>query len=101
MDLTPYDALGENLVTALIIIHAGHGAEQTTKRTDLWSLKWVIPGELPVAENLSVQTFLTVPEDCTMGVCAHEWGHLAARWADYYDTGQVARSRSTASAAIA
>ncbi|BDY32579.1 M6 family metalloprotease domain-containing protein [Mycolicibacterium mageritense] len=94
VDLTPYDALGENLVTALIIIHAGHGAEQTTKRTDLWSLKWVIPGELPVAENLSVQTFLTVPEDCTMGVCAHEWGHLAARWADYYDTGQIARSRS-------
>jgi len=37
---------------------------------------------------------LTVPEDCNMGVCAHEWGHLAARWADYYDTGSQQNTRS-------
>jgi immune inhibitor A len=29
-----------------------------------------------------------------MGVCAHEWGHLAARWADYYDTGTQRLTRS-------
>jgi immune inhibitor A len=29
-----------------------------------------------------------------MGVCAHEWGHLAARWADYYDTGRAELERS-------
>lgn len=41
-----------------------------------------------MAPGLKVSTYLTVPEDCKVGVCAHEWGHLAARWADYYDTGE-------------
>jgi immune inhibitor A len=94
VDFTPYDVLGEKMVTALFIVHAGHGAEQTTERGDIWSLKWVVPGGVEVAKDLFVRTFLTVPEDCNMGVCAHEWGHLAARWADYYDTGQVATTKS-------
>ncbi|KAJ9112904.1 hypothetical protein QFC19_000459 [Naganishia cerealis] len=45
-------------------------------------------GNLPGNKQLKVSTFLTVPEDCNIGVCAHEWGHLAARWADYYDSGR-------------
>jgi immune inhibitor A len=94
VDFTPYDMLGEHLVTALFIIHAGGGAEQTLSRDDIWSHKWVIPGSVQVAPKLAVQTYLTVPEDCNMGVCAHEWGHLAARWADYYDTGRVEQMRS-------
>jgi immune inhibitor A len=28
---------------------------------------------------------LTVPEDCHMGVCAHELGHLLFQWDDFYD----------------
>jgi immune inhibitor A len=94
VDFTPYDVLGERIVTALFIIHAGGGAEQTLSRNDIWSHKWIIPGGVPVGPNLSVQTYLTVPEDCNMGVCAHEWGHLAARWADYYDTGRAELERS-------
>ena len=94
VDFAPYDVLGERMVTALFVVHAGSGAEQTLSRDDLWSLKWVVPGGIKVANNLSVQTFLTVPEDCDMGVCAHEWGHLAARWADYYDTGRQKATRS-------
>jgi immune inhibitor A len=88
------DALDENIVTALFVVHAGRGAEQTGSRDDLWSLKWVVPGGIGVGEGLSVRTFLTVPEDCMVGVCAHEWGHLAARWADYYDTGRVRATQS-------
>lgn len=83
-----YDALGEKIVTALFIVHAGSGAEETGSKDDIWSLKWVVPGSPTVAPNLKVSTFLTVPEDCNVGVCAHEWGHLAARWADFYDTGR-------------
>jgi immune inhibitor A len=94
IDFTPFDVLGEHMVTALFIIHAGSGAEQTLSRDDLWSLKWTVPGGVAVGANLSVRTFLTVPEDCNMGVCAHEWGHLAARWADYYDTGKQQATRS-------
>lgn len=89
VDFKPYDMLGEHTVTALFVVHAGAGAEQTLSKDDIWSHKWVIPGGVQVAPGLQVQTYLTVPEDCNMGVCAHEWGHLAARWADYYDTGSV------------
>ncbi|MGQ0838458.1 M6 family metalloprotease domain-containing protein, partial [Actinokineospora sp.] len=95
VDFTPYDVLGERMVTALFIVHAGRGAEETLSRDDLWSLKWGIPPNgIEVAPNLLARTFLTVPEDCAIGVCAHEWGHLAARWADYYDTTKVAATKS-------
>lgn len=88
VDFKPFDALGEKVVTALFVIHAGSGAEETGERGDIWSHKWVVPGGIAVAPGLKVSTYLTVPEDCKVGVCAHEWGHLAARWADYYDTGE-------------
>ncbi|MDP2375981.1 M6 family metalloprotease domain-containing protein [Reyranella sp.] len=94
VDFTPYDALGEHVVTALFVIHAGAGAEESTSPDDIWSHKWVIPNGVKVGPGLSVQTYLTVPEDCAVGVCAHEWGHLAARWADFYDTGRVQSTQS-------
>jgi immune inhibitor A len=95
VDFSGYDVLGEGMITALFIIHAGAGAEETLSADDLWSLKWGIPPNgVKVGPNLSATTFLTVPENCAMGVCAHEWGHLAARWADYYDTEQAQLTRS-------
>jgi len=94
VDFSGYDVLGEGVITALFVIHAGGGAESTGSRDDIWSLKWVIPGGVDVGNGLRASTFLTVPEDCHVGVCAHEWGHLAARWADYYDTGRTEWSRS-------
>ncbi len=95
-DFTPYDVLDEGMVTALFIIHSGSGAEQTGSIDDFWSLKWAIPGDGAATnvDGLRVRTFLTVPEDCQVGVCAHEWGHLAARWADFYDTGKQEWTRS-------
>jgi len=94
VDFKGYDALGEGLVTALFVIHAGRGAEETGDPGDIWSHKWVIPRSPVVAPRLKVSTYLTVPEDCRVGVCAHEWGHLAARWADFYDTGEHENTRS-------
>ncbi|MEC5385358.1 M6 family metalloprotease domain-containing protein [Uliginosibacterium sp. H3] len=88
VDFSSFDALGEKVVTALFIVHAGSGAEDSGSKDDLWSLKWIVPGAPTVSPGLKVSTFLTVPEDCNVGVCAHEWGHLAARWADFYDTGR-------------
>ena len=93
VDFSKFDVLGEGFVTALFIIHAGSGAEKTGRETDIWSLKWVLPEPANV-NGTQVRTFLTVPEDCQMGVCAHEWGHLAARWADFYDTGDKPHLRS-------
>lgn len=95
VDFSGFDALGERSITALFVIHAGAGAEESGSRDDVWSHKWVVPGGVPVAGgSLSVRTYLTVPENCQVGVCAHEWGHLAARWADFYDTGRSDVSRS-------
>lgn len=94
VDFGGFDALGEGIVTALFVIHAGRGAEATWDRNDIWSHKWAIPGGVTLAPGLEARTYLTVPEDCRVGVCAHEWGHLAARWADYYDTGTVENMRS-------
>ncbi|HEX4936065.1 MAG TPA: M6 family metalloprotease domain-containing protein, partial [Gemmatimonadaceae bacterium] len=94
VDFTPYDALKEKVVTALFVVHAGRGAEETGEKGDLWSHKWTIPGSPVVAPGLRVKTYLTVPEDCGVGVCAHEWGHLAARWADFYDTGEDEKTTS-------
>lgn len=94
VDFSPYDALGEGTVTALFVIHAGGGAETTGNRSDIWSHKWIIPDGVDVGHGVSVSTYLTVPEDCRVGVCAHEWGHLAARWADYYDTGATRNTQS-------
>lgn len=93
IDFSKFDVLGEGFVTALFIVHAGGGAEQTGKESDIWSLKWVLPTPAEVS-GTKVRTFLTVPENCQMGVCAHEWGHLAARWADFYDTGQKEHLKS-------
>jgi immune inhibitor A len=89
-----FDALNEGIVTALFVVHAGPGAEETGGKDDIWSLKWGTSVPVSVGQGLSVRTFLTVPEDCQMGVCAHEWGHLAGRWADYYDTGRQSTTRS-------
>lgn len=81
-----YDNLGTGAVTALFVVHAGGGAEKSGSRGDIWSMKWTIPGGGISVGTLRAETFLTVPEDCNMGVCAHEWGHLAAQWEDFYDT---------------
>jgi immune inhibitor A len=94
VDFKSFDALGEGIVTALFVVHAGSGAENTGERGDIWSHKWVVPTPVTVAPGLKVSTYLTVPEDCQVGVCAHEWGHLAARWADYYDTGESPNMKS-------
>ena len=96
VDFSGYDALGEGAITALFVIHAGSGSETTGSRNDIWSHKWLIPdGGVKLGNGLVAGTYLTVPEDCRVGVCAHEWGHLAARWADYYDTGTAESTRSS------
>lgn len=94
VDFNGYDVFKEKIVTALFVIHAGSGAEETGEPGDIWSHKWLLPKPVIVAPGIKASTYLTVPEDCKVGVCAHEWGHLAARWADYYDTGEEENTRS-------
>jgi immune inhibitor A len=78
---------GNGFVDAFVIIHAGRGGEETNRKTDIWSHKWTLAnGAVSAADGTRIFAYLTVPEDCRVGVCAHELGHLLFGWPDLYDT---------------
>ena len=83
------DKFGDGAITALFIVHAGQGAEVMNTRAAqaraIWSHKADLHRPVKVSAMLSATNYLTVPEDCRMGVCAHELGHLAFGWDDFYD----------------
>jgi immune inhibitor A len=86
IDFSRYDNDGDKYVDAFIVIHAGHDAAESGDMNDIWAHKWVLSGsELP-ADGVKVYAYLTVAEDCKIGVCAHELGHLLFGWPDLYDT---------------
>lgn len=86
VDFAPYDNDGDGFVDAFIVIHAGSGAEATGKPSDIWSHKWVLPGDAYDADGTRIYAYLTVPEDSKIGVCCHELGHLLFGFPDLYDT---------------
>ena len=83
------DNFGDGSITALVIVHAGRGAEvmstTTAQANAIWSHKAEMRRAVPVSSGLAATNYLTVPEDCHMGVCAHELGHLLFQWDDFYD----------------
>jgi immune inhibitor A len=86
IDFTPYDNDGNGFVDAFIAIHAGTGAETNSKPGDIWSHKWTLDGGAMTVDGSTIFAYLTVPEDCRIGVCAHELGHLLFGFPDLYDT---------------
>jgi M6 family metalloprotease-like protein len=83
------DKFGSGSITALFIVHAGPGAETLTtvaaQKKAIWSHKADLAKPFNVSGTLAATNYLTVPENCRMGVCAHELGHLAFGWDDFYD----------------
>jgi len=86
VNFTPYDNDGNGFVDAFIVIHAGTGAETNNNPADIWSHKWTVAGGAQTVDSTKVFAYLTVPEDCKIGVCAHELGHLLFGFPDLYDT---------------
>jgi immune inhibitor A len=80
-----YDNDGDGFVDAFVVIHAGRGAEETGSKNDIWSHKWLLP-KVFSTDSTTIYAYLTVPEDCKLGVCAHELGHLLFGFPDLYDT---------------
>ncbi|HET7898253.1 MAG TPA: M6 family metalloprotease domain-containing protein, partial [Flavisolibacter sp.] len=80
-----YDNDGDGYVDAFVVVHAGRGAEETASKNDIWSHKWLLPSPF-ATDNTTIYAYLTVPEDCKLGVCAHELGHLLFGFPDLYDS---------------
>lgn len=83
------DKFNRGMVTALFVIHSGRGAEvmntKALQNKHIWSHKWNFKKPVQVGPDLAATIYLTVPNDCKIGVCAHELGHLAFEWQDFYD----------------
>lgn len=86
VNFTSYDNDGNGFVDAFIVVHAGTGAETNSNPGDIWSHKWVVEGGAQSVDATKVFGYLTVPEDCKIGVCSHELGHLLFGFPDLYDT---------------
>jgi immune inhibitor A len=81
-----YDYDNVLFVDAFVVIHAGSGAEVNDNPNDIWSHKWLLQGGPHVSDRgTKVYSYLTVPENCRLGVCAHELGHLLFGFPDLYD----------------
>jgi immune inhibitor A len=91
VDFSQYDNDSDGDVDALIVVHAGPGAELTGSDYDIWSHKWSVPWPWTLADGVNVKDYTMQPEywlnpcDMTCGVFCHELGHVFGL-PDVYDT---------------
>jgi M6 family metalloprotease-like protein len=91
VDFSQYDNDGDGYVDALMIVHAGPGAEFTASSNDIWSHSWHMNSP-KLHDGVYTYTYTIEPEywqnpgDITCGVFAHEFGHMAFDLPDLYDT---------------
>ncbi len=85
IDFSQCDVDGNGILDALVIVHAGPGAESTNNPNHIWSHAWSIPVTL-IVDGIRVNYYTTVPENAGCGVIAHEMGHRPLGLPDLYDT---------------
>ena len=91
VDFSDYDNDSDGDVDALMVVHAGPGAELTGSDHDIWSHKWSVPWPWTAADGVTVRDYTMQPEywlspyDMTCGVYCHELGHVFGL-PDFYDT---------------
>lgn len=94
VDFSVYDNDGNGYVDGLIVVHSGTGAELSGNSADIWSHKWGISPRLKdgvYISSFSIQPeFWINPGDITIGVYAHEIGHVFGL-PDLYDLDNSSR----------
>ncbi len=81
----------DGYVDALFFLHSGPGQEQTGDTNDIWSHAWSFWNGLSTNDGVQVNRYSVEPEELasgelmTMGVFAHEYGHVLGL-PDLYDT---------------
>ncbi|MDO8963192.1 MAG: M6 family metalloprotease domain-containing protein [Coriobacteriia bacterium] len=91
IDFSKYDGNSDGVVDNLVIVHAGEGAEYSSLLTGhIWSHAWSLFGTV-TRDGVRISGYSTEPEywvapgDMTIGVYAHEFGHILGL-PDLYDT---------------
>ncbi len=94
VDFSEYDNDSDGYVDALVVVHAGPGAELTGDTNDVWSHKWGVTSSWSssnLKDGVQVWDYSMQPEywlsyyDMTCGVYCHELGHVFGL-PDLYDT---------------
>lgn len=86
VNLADFDNDGDGSVEGLFVVHSGPGAEAIPGDAGagyIWSHKWWFPGYQ--GDGVSISEYTIEPEDGTIGVFCHEFGH-ALGLPDLYDT---------------
>lgn len=98
VNFADYDTDSDGVVDAIFIVHAGPGAEETGNPDYIWSHKWQLsntgtgcPGAYQTNDGVVVDEYSMEPERfetyrsrITVGVFAHEFGHVLGL-PDLYD----------------
>jgi len=94
VDFSQYDNDSDGYVDALVVVHAGPGAELTGDPNDIWSHKWGVTWSWSTSnlkDGVQIWDYSMQPEywlsyyDMTCGVYCHELGHVFGL-PDFYDT---------------
>ncbi len=98
VNFSEFDTDGDGIVDAIFIVHAGPGAEETGNINYVWSHQWQLsntgsgcPGPYQTNDGVVVDHYSMEPERfetytsrITVGVFAHEFGHVLGL-PDLYD----------------
>ena len=100
IDFSQYDNDGNGYVDAIIVVHAGPGAEEGGQTQYIWSHHWVLAGAYQRfyngvhIYNYTIQPEIRLtngPRITGIGVFCHEYGHVLGL-PDYYNTEAVPNS---------
>lgn len=84
VDFSEYDNEDIGVLDGLFIVHAGPGAEAQERNPNyIWSHKWQIA--MQERDGVLIFTYSMEPQDGTIGVFCHEYGHVLGI-PDLYDT---------------